>query len=97
MSLRTGSWVDLYSKRRWLRAQLVWASAKGTLFMFVSYGGQLHSMTKCSCEKLLVQRLLRPVDNQGVVAQALDAVAGEAAAQVRVGQSQVRQPVFATA
>jgi uncharacterized membrane protein YgcG len=75
MSLRAGHWVDLYSRRRWLRAQLIWASTKGTLFMFVSHGGQPHSMTKRSCERLLRERLLRPVDNQGVVAQALDAVA----------------------
>ncbi|EJL80514.1 hypothetical protein PMI15_03829 [Polaromonas sp. CF318] len=77
MSLRAGHWVDLYSRRRWLRAQLIWASTKGTLFMFVSHGGQPHSMTKRSCERLLRERLLRPVDSQGVVAQALDAVASE--------------------
>jgi hypothetical protein len=80
-SLRSGHWVDLYSRRRWLRAQLIWASTKGTLFMFVSHGGQPHSMTKRSCERLIRERLLRPVDNQGVVAQALDAVASEAVAQ----------------
>lgn len=77
MSLRAGHWVDLYSRRRWLRAQLIWASTKGTLFMFVSHGGQPHSMTKRSCERLIRERLLRPVDSQGVVAQALDAVASE--------------------
>ncbi|MES2945913.1 MAG: DUF1631 family protein [Pseudomonadota bacterium] len=82
MSLRTGSWVDLNSKRRWLRAQLIWASTKGTLFMFLSHGGQPHSMTKRSCEKLIMQRLLRPVDTHAVVAQALDAVASEVAAEV---------------
>lgn len=79
MSLRAGHWVDLYSRRRWLRAQLIWASTKGTLFMFVSHGGQPHSMTKRSCERLIRERLLRPVDSQGVVAQALDAVASEVA------------------
>jgi hypothetical protein len=82
--LKTGSWVDLYSKRQWLRAQLIWASSHATLFMFISNGGQPHSMTKRSCEKLIAQRLLRPVDTQGVVAQALDAVADAAAAQSRV-------------
>ena len=80
LGLRTGSWVDLYSKHRWLRAQLIWASSKATLFMFLSHGGQPHSMTKRSCEKLIMQRLLRPVDTHGVVAQALDAVASEVAA-----------------
>ena len=86
--LRTGSWVDLYSKRQWLRAQLIWASSHATLFMFISHGGQPHSMTKRSCEKLIAQRLLRPVGTQGVVAQALDAVAEQAAAQSRAAQAQ---------
>jgi len=79
LSLQAGSWVDLYSRQRWLRAQLIWASSKGTLFMFVSHGGQPHSMTKRSCERLLRERLLRPVDSHGVVAQALDAVAAQLA------------------
>ena len=81
--LQTGHWVDLYSKRQWLRAQLVWESSRATLFMFISHGGQPHSMTKRSCEKLIVQRLLRPVATHGVVAQALDAVALDVAAQSR--------------
>ncbi len=78
--LRTGDWVDLYSKRRWLRAQLIWASTKATLFMFLSHGGQPHSMTKRSCEKLIMQRWLRPVDTHGVVAKALQVMAEEVAA-----------------
>jgi len=69
--LREGDWVDLYSKRRWLRAQLIWASTRGTLFMFVSHGGQPHSMTKRICERLILERFLRPVRMHGVVAQAL--------------------------
>ncbi len=90
-SLRTGRWVDLYSKRQWLRAQLVWASSHGTLFMFISHGGRPHSMTKRSCEKLIAQRLLRPVDTQGVVAQALDAVTLSATAQHLSAQDSVQQ------
>lgn len=85
--LKTGCWVDLYSKRQWLRAQLIWASSHATLFMFISHGGQPHSMTKRSCEKLIAQRLLRPVGTQGVVAQALDAVV-EAAAQNHAASTQ---------
>jgi hypothetical protein len=79
MDLREGSWVDLYSKRRWLRAQLIWASNRGTLFMFVSHGGQPHSMTKRSCERLIKDNLLRPVETHGVVAQALDNLVREVA------------------
>ncbi len=74
-ALRTGDWVDLYSRRQWLRAQLIWVSSKGTLFMFLSHGGQPHSMTKRSCERLLRERLLQPVDTHDVVEHALDAVA----------------------
>jgi hypothetical protein len=76
-SLREGDWVDLYSRREWLRAQLIWASSKGTLFMFVSRGGRPHSMTKRSCERLIASRLLRPVNAQGVVQKALQAMAAE--------------------
>ena len=79
LGLREGSWVDLYSKRHWLRAQLIWASTRGTLFMFVSHGGQPHSMTKRSCERLLKEGLLRPVDTHGVVAQALNSLVREVA------------------
>ena len=90
--LKTGTWVDLYSKRQWLRAQLIWASSHATLFMFISHGGQPHSMTKRSCEKLIAQRLLRPVDTQGVVAQALDAVAEAAVAQSRAAYEGAAAP-----
>ncbi|MDW5441434.1 DUF1631 family protein [Polaromonas sp. SM01] len=79
LGLREGSWVDLYSKRHWLRAQLIWASTRGTLFMFVSHGGQPHSMTKRSCERLLKEGLLRPVATHGVVAQALNSLVREVA------------------
>jgi len=79
-NLREGDWVDLYSKRRWLRAQLIWASTRGTLFMFVSHGGQPHSMTKRICERLIRERYLRPVRMHGVVAQALRTLDREEAA-----------------
>jgi hypothetical protein len=72
--LREGDWVDLYSKRAWHRAQLVWAGSRGTLFMFVSHGGRPHSMTKRICERLIGERYLRPVDAHEVVAHALDAL-----------------------
>jgi hypothetical protein len=83
-ALREGDWFDLYSKRRWLRAQLIWASSKSTLFMFVSRGGQPHSMTKRVCERLVRERLLRPVRTHGVVSRALDTLhqeSGDAAEQ----------------
>lgn len=81
--LREGDWVDLYSHREWLRAQLIWASNRGTLFMFVSRGGRPHSMTKRSCERLIANRLLRPVDGQSVVRKAINAIAAD---QARVAE-----------
>ena len=76
--LAEGEWFDLSSGGEWLRAQLVWASARGTLYMFVSRGGRSHSMTRRTCDRLLAERQLRPVGSREVVSQALQAVAGEA-------------------
>jgi hypothetical protein len=75
--LQQGCWVDLFSKQRWRRAQLTWASANRNLFMFVSHGGQPHSMTKRSLQQLVVKHLLRPVDSSEVVQQALDALVSQ--------------------
>ncbi|MEZ5702630.1 MAG: DUF1631 family protein [Burkholderiaceae bacterium] len=36
--------------RQWVRAELVWCSARATLFMFTSAGGNAHSMTRRICE-----------------------------------------------
>ena len=79
--LTTGCWVDLHSHKRWLRAQLVWASARGTLFMFVSRGGRPHSMTRRSCARLIERQWLRPVGAHGVVAHALASLKEEAMAK----------------
>lgn len=72
--LQEGCWVDLFSKQRWRRARLTWASGQRTLFMFVSHGGRPHSMTKRSLQRLVMNRLLRPVDSHEVVQHALDAL-----------------------
>lgn len=76
VSMREGDWFDLYSKNEWRRAQLIWASSKGTLFMFVSHGGRPHSMTQRICERLVRERHLRPVRMHGVVSHALDSLTG---------------------
>lgn len=70
--LRQGCWVDLYSRQQWRRANLTWVSGRATLFMFVSGGGRPHSMTRRSLEKLVRDRLLRPVDGGEVVPRALE-------------------------
>jgi hypothetical protein len=73
--LQEGRWVDLYAHQEWLRAQLIWASARGTLFMFVSRGGRSHSMTRRVCERLVSRRLLRLLETGPVVEKALTTLA----------------------
>jgi hypothetical protein len=75
-----GCWVDLFSKQSWHRAQLIWAAAKGTLFMFTSHGGQPHSMTRRSLQRLVRDRLLRPVEGEAVVPRAIDRISREGVA-----------------
>lgn len=72
--LRQGCWVDLYVRKGWRRASLSWVSARATLFMFVSHGGQPHSMTRRSLERLVRDQLLRPVDATAVVPRAIEAL-----------------------
>lgn len=76
--MRTGDWVDLYVRKAWRRAQLSWTSDNGSLFMFVSQGGRAHGMTRRTCEKLLRQRHLRPVDMDPVIDRALRQLASAA-------------------
>jgi len=71
-SLEEGCWVDLFSKQRWRRARLTWASGGRTLFMFVSQGGRPHSMTHRSLQRLVMNQLLRPLAAHDVVQHALD-------------------------
>lgn len=71
-ALGPGCWVDLFSHHQWRRAKLIWAADKGTLFMFVSHGGQAHSMTRRSLQRLLKQHLLRAVESGGVVPRAME-------------------------
>ena len=63
--------MDLYTHRPWLRARLAWASSKGTLFMFVSHGGQPHSMTRRVLLKLVADQHLRRMNSEAVVPRAL--------------------------
>ena len=74
--MRSGDWVDLRVRDQWRRAQLVWLSENGSLFMFVSRGGRPHSMTRRTCEKLIRAHHLRPVDAAAVVDKALRRLAG---------------------
>jgi hypothetical protein len=77
--LQQGSWVDLHARGRWRRASLTWVSSRATLFMFVSNGGQPHSMTRRSLERLLRERMLRPVEAGAVVPRAIEALSQQRA------------------
>jgi hypothetical protein len=61
-SLRAGAWVTLYTGRQWVRAQLAWVSHNDSLFMFTGQSGRAHSMTRRILERLVRERLLRPLD-----------------------------------
>ncbi len=74
-----GCWVDLFARQQWRRARMVWATQRGTLFVFVSTGGRPHSMTRRSMQRLLRDRLLRPVAGDGVVPRALQRIAQQPA------------------
>lgn len=75
VALRLGAWVELFADDKWLRAQLTWVSPYNTLFMFTSEGGRSHSMTSRLLQNLLLQELVKVINQQGVVDGALDTVA----------------------
>jgi len=70
-----GMWVELMVDTRWRRVQLTWASPHRTLFMFVSRGGEAHSMSRRTMERLRMQSRIRFVSDGHVVETALDGVA----------------------
>jgi hypothetical protein len=72
--LRQGGWVDLHAHERWRRAQLTWVNGRATLFLFVSHGGQPHTMTRRSLERLVRDGLLRAVEPGAVVPRAIEAL-----------------------
>ena len=72
--LQQGSWGDLHARGRWRRARLKWVSGRATLFMFVSHGGQPHTMTRRSLERLVRDRHLRPIEAGAVVPRAIEAL-----------------------
>jgi hypothetical protein len=90
-SLLVGSHVDLLSRGKWVRAELVWSSSRATLFMFTSAGGSAHSMTRRICEKLVRSRDLRIVSARPVVETAMREVAaahsGEDGDSVRLDEA----------
>lgn len=90
--LQQGCWVDLQAHGRWRRASLKWVSSRATLFMFVSSGGQPHSMTRRSLERLVRERLLRPVEAGAVVPRAMQALSQTGPATPPAGRRTQRAP-----
>ena len=77
--LAEGSWVDMLSKDQWRRCRLAWASGNRAFYMFVSHGGQPHSMTRRTLHRMLRERHVRPVDGDAVVPRAMQQIKREAA------------------
>ena len=73
--LQPGLWVELMVDQLWRRVQLTWVSPHRTLFMFVSRGGEAHSMSRRTMERLRMQNKIRFVSDGHVVENALNGVA----------------------
>jgi hypothetical protein len=73
--LKTGTWVELMVKDKWIRAQLTWASPHATLFMFTSQAGTAHSMSRRTLDRLRADGMIKIVAERNVVDEALDQVA----------------------
>ncbi len=72
-----GAWVDFTHDGRFMRAQLVWVSAEGTMFMFTTATGRNQSMTRTSLDRLIQQGGVKIVQSLSglneVFEQAMDA------------------------
>ncbi|MBD3892902.1 DUF1631 family protein [Hydrogenophaga sp.] len=86
--LKVGTWVDIWQQGQALRCQISWASPHGTMYLFTGSGGRSLSMTRRGLKRLLAQDRLRVVAEQGVVDEALDAVARQA----WINSAAVQQP-----
>jgi hypothetical protein len=75
VQIQPGAWVELLIQKKWVRAQLTWASPQGSLFMFTRVNGGTHSMTRRSFERLCAEGSARLIAVQALVDGALDAVA----------------------
>ncbi|MEZ0308066.1 MAG: DUF1631 family protein [Ramlibacter sp.] len=73
--MKTGTWVELMVNKKWIRAQLTWASPHATLFMFTSQAGTAHSMSRRTLDRLRADGHIKVVAERNVVDEALDQVA----------------------
>lgn len=83
--LSVGAWVDLLDGDRVVRCQLTWASPHATMFLFHAVDGRTISLTRRGLDRLLASSRLHVVADHGVVDDALDNVARQAA--INSGQS----------
>ena len=74
-SMSVGAWVELQQDGRMQRCQLRWASPHGTMFLFANAEGQPVSLTRRGLDRLTALGRLKVVAEQGVVDEALAAVA----------------------
>ena len=70
--------MDVSTDSNHMRAQLVWASPEGSMYMFTTTSGRNQSMTRATLDKLIQEEKLLLVPKQNVVDAALDAVAQSA-------------------
>jgi len=76
--LSVGAWIELIQDDRVQRCQLRWASPHGTMFLFAAADGRSISLTRRGLERLTAVGRVRVISNQGVVDEALAAVARQA-------------------
>jgi hypothetical protein len=76
--LTVGAWIELVQDDRVQRCQLRWASPHGTMFLFAAADGRSISLTRRGLERLTAVGRVRVISNQGVVDEALAAVARQA-------------------
>jgi hypothetical protein len=74
-SLAVGAWIELQQPDRVQRCQLRWVSPHRTLFLFATAEGRSVSLTRQGLDRLEATGQMRVVAEQGVVDEALAAVA----------------------
>jgi len=61
-SMRTGAWVELYSRQRWVRARLQWMDPQARQYLFCSAHGGLHALSRRLLENMVRDRRIRPAE-----------------------------------
>lgn len=73
--LPLGARYRIFLRGRWMRVQLIWRSAMGSLLLFAGETpDRTHSITERALQRLLDERLLLPMEDKTLVQRAIDAV-----------------------